>query len=198
MKRKTKGFGAKADSDQKRDGSRKKKAPSVKSNWGSKKAKGEEAVRSLACRPENTRREMIDVAAKYNLTKAVDILKFNRRFVTPPLEAAERPAGEFSLGKIDPDLRDSPMSSVAIYVRDINQNWQRGVEAFMQVARVCAEANARLTAAEKSELIRSLPFGNTAFSKFVQIGSDTRLYAGDSIAAPSTLHHHLCCNAAHR
>src|SRR6185312_2762618 len=78
-------------------------------------------------------------------------------------EGPERPAGEFSPGKdADLDLRDRLMSSVAHYVGEINQNWQRGVDAFMKVGRLCAEANARLTAAEKSELIRSLPFGNTA------------------------------------
>jgi len=88
----------------------------------------------------------------------------------------ERPAGEFSPGK-DPalDLRDRLMSSVACYVRDINQNWRRGVDTFMNVGRLCAEANARLTTAEKSELMPNLLFGEATFSKFVRIGTDTRL-----------------------
>src|SRR4029079_1691861 len=49
-------------------------------------------------------------------------------------EGPDRPAGEFSPGKdADLDLRDRLMSSVAHYVGEINQNWQRGVDAFMKV-----------------------------------------------------------------
>ena len=108
---------------------------------------------------------MIYVDAKYNRSKRVDISKFNHRFAAPAPEAGERPAGEFPVGK-DPalDLRDREMSSVAYYVRDINGNWQRCVDAFINVGRLCAEANARLTAAEKSELMQSLPFGEATFS----------------------------------
>ena len=87
---------------------------------------------------------------------------------------AER-AGDFSPGKNDPDLRNSEVPSVATYVSAINGQWQRGVDAFMNAARLCAEANERLTTAQKSMLIQGLPFGQTAFSKFVQIGSDARL-----------------------
>ena len=172
MKRKTRGigFGAKTDSERKRDKLRRKKEPFNELL----------AVRTLARRPDNTRREIIGgVTAKYNLTKAVDISKFNRRFVTPPLQAAERPAGEFSPGKNHLDLPDGGISSVADFVAAIQINWQRGVDAFMSIARLCAEASARLTALQKSELIQALPFGETAFSKFVQIGTDTRLYAPD-------------------
>ena len=89
---------------------------------------------------------------------------------------AER-AGDFSPGKNDPDLRNSETPSVAKYVSAINGEWRHGVDAFMNAARLCADANARLTVAQKLLLIESLPFGQTAFSKFVQIGSDTRLYA---------------------
>jgi hypothetical protein len=88
------------------------------------------------------------------------------------------PAVEFSPGK-DPalDLRGQEMSPVAYYIRDINGNLQRGVEAFMQIGRLCAEANTHLTTAQKRQLIEALPFGDTAFSKFAQIGADIRLYA---------------------
>ena len=54
-----------------------------------------------------------------------------------------------------------------------------GVDAFINVGRLCAEANARLTATEKSELMPSLPFGEATFSKFVRIGTDTRLHGPD-------------------
>jgi hypothetical protein len=92
--------------------------------------------------------------------------------------SAGRPAGMvcFSPGK-QPDVRDAEVSSVAEFVSSIKGNWRRGVDAFMNVGRLCAEANARLTIAQKSALTQPLPFGNTAFSKFVQIGSDSRLYA---------------------
>ena len=101
-------------------------------------------------------------------------------------DSAGRPAsvGEFSPGK-DADVRDGEdvcdgeVSSVADYVTAIQVNWQRGVDAFMSIARLCAEANARLTTAQKLELIQVLPFGQTTFSKFVQIGTDTRLNAPD-------------------
>ena len=89
------------------------------------------------------------------------------------------PLGNFPPGKIDPDLRNSETPSVATYVRDINGNWQRCVDAFINVARICAEANTRLTVAEKSELMPSLPFGEATFSKFARIGTDTRLQAPD-------------------
>ena len=80
---------------------------------------------------------------EYNRSKRVDISKFNRRFVTPPLEAdAERPAGEFSPGKAALDLRDG---DVANYVHNIGESWRRGVQAMMEVARLCAEACERLT-----------------------------------------------------
>ncbi len=82
----------------------------------------------------------------------------------------ESKGSEFSPGK-DPDL------SVANYVSQIGQNWQRGVDAFLTTAHLCAEANAQLTTAERGELLKQLPFGATAFSKFVQIGNDRRLNA---------------------
>ncbi len=45
----------------------------------------------------------------------------------------------------------------------------------MTIARLCAEASARLTIAEREGLLKQLPFGDSAFSKFVQIGNDHRL-----------------------
>jgi hypothetical protein len=88
-------------------------------------------------------------------------------------------AGDFSLEKNDPDLGNSGAPSVATYVSAINGECQRGVDAFMNAARLCAEAAARLTTAQKRELIQALPFGGTAFSKYAQIGADIRLYGHD-------------------
>jgi hypothetical protein len=49
----------------------------------------------------------------------------------------------------------------------------------MEVARLCAEADARLTTAQKSELIEASPFGAATFSKFLRIGTDARLHTAD-------------------
>jgi hypothetical protein len=156
---------------------------------------------------------MIKFGDKYNRGKAVDLLKFNRRFAVSQMETrtqsavrqgaaepvhsavredgapspndgpdadgdAERAAGNFSPGKgTDLDPRDAGASSVAKYVSEITGYWRRGIEACLSIACLCAESSERLTPGQKSDLIRSLPFGNTAFSKFVQIASDIRLYA---------------------
>jgi hypothetical protein len=87
---------------------------------------------------------------------------------------AER-AGDFSQGKIlDPRDRE-----VTNYIDHIGASWRRGVQGLMEVALLCAEANARLKAAQKSELIARLPFRQATFSKFAQIGADTRLNAAE-------------------
>jgi hypothetical protein len=83
--------------------------------------------------------------------------------------------GAISPGKFDP--RDGDASLVANYVSEIGGNWQRGVDAFMNIARLCAQASEQLTVAQRSELMPELPFGEATFSKFVQIGTDTRLNA---------------------
>ena len=192
MKRKTRGFGfgAKRDSERKRD-ELGKKAPTSETEWGSGKLAGR----------LDARRRTTDIAAKYITSK------FYRPFAVSPLQArtqgvvrqdvdncssedrsktdaapeahASRPAGDVSPGKNHHDLPDGGISSVADYVTAIQVNWQQGVDAFMSIARLCAEASARLTALQKRELIQALPFGDSAFSKFVQIGTDTRLYAPD-------------------
>src|SRR5262245_29758378 len=46
----------------------------------------------------------------------------------------------------------------------------------MEVARLCCEASQLLTASEKKQLIKRLPFKESTFSKFVQIGKDARLH----------------------
>lgn len=71
MKMKTKGIGDKADSDQKRDGSRKKKVPSVKSNWGPQKANsrplGPQASALLRRAADQNRRHKVDGVAILNV-----------------------------------------------------------------------------------------------------------------------------------
>ena len=91
--------------------------------------------------------------------------------------SAERPTstGEISHGKNELDLQSGEIPSVACYASEIRVNWQRGVETFMNVARLCADANTRLSEAKKQELMTSLPFGQATFSKFAKFGADTRL-----------------------
>jgi hypothetical protein len=86
---------------------------------------------------------------------------------------AER-AGDLSPGK-NRDLA----SSVVHYIGQIGETWRRVVQAMMEVARLCAEADAHLTTAQKSELIKALPFGAATFSKLLRIGTDIRLHTPD-------------------
>lgn len=102
----------------------------------------------------------------------------------PEMTAAQRVTDEsrvessnFSPGKnlIIPDGEESLVASLA---SQISENWQReGIDAVMNTARRCAEANSRLTAAQKRDLIKQLPFKGPAFSKYVQDGNDSRLTA---------------------
>lgn len=89
---------------------------------------------------------------------------------------AGRPIKTSDLSPGKESLRDEEVSSVANYASEISANWKRSVDALMNIARLCAEASARLTARQKSELMARLPFGEVTFSKFVQIGADTRLH----------------------
>jgi hypothetical protein len=81
------------------------------------------------------------------------------------------PTGVFSPGK----NRDRGFL-VVYYNGQIGDGWRRVVQGMMGVARLCAEADARLTTAQKLELIEALPFGAATFSKLLRIGTDTRLH----------------------
>ena len=83
--------------------------------------------------------------------------------------------GDFSPEKNSHDLHNGDVPSVASFASEIRVNWQRGVDTFMNIARLCADANTRLTDAKKRELMACLPFGEATFSKFAKIGADTRL-----------------------
>jgi hypothetical protein len=77
--------------------------------------------------------------------------------------------GNFSQGKI------SNRETVAKYADVITDNWRLGVEAFLEIARLCAEVQEQLDPAQLAELKAKLPFGAATFSKFRQIGLDARL-----------------------
>jgi hypothetical protein len=86
--------------------------------------------------------------------------------------SAERRAstnGNLSQGKI------SDSDAITKYVDAIGGNWRRGVEAFLEIGRLCAEADERLDPAQQAELKAKLPFSAPTFSKFKQIGLDARL-----------------------
>jgi hypothetical protein len=89
-------------------------------------------------------------------------------------DGVERSAVEISPGKnIDrPDIEEF---SVQGYSYAIIRDWKRLADASMQIARQCADADERLTTAEKAELIATLPFEEATFSKFVRIWNDSRL-----------------------
>jgi hypothetical protein len=48
-------------------------------------------------------------------------------------------------------------------------------DSFWAFARDCVEANENLTPADRKLLVKSVPFGQSAFSKFVMCGSNKRL-----------------------
>jgi hypothetical protein len=66
-------------------------------------------------------------------------------------------------------------TSVRTYADRIRTHWYRATASIMEVARLCAEANKRLSPAGKKELVNVLPFSGPTFSKLAQIGDDRRL-----------------------
>jgi hypothetical protein len=72
-------------------------------------------------------------------------------------------------------------SLVKSYAAGIGEGWRRLTQDVMKVAQLCFEANERLSATQKKELIGQLPFKQAAFSKLSQIGKDTRLHAPEMV-----------------
>jgi hypothetical protein len=66
-------------------------------------------------------------------------------------------------------------TSVKSYADRIRAHWHRATASIMEVAHLCAEANNRLSAPNKKELVKVLPFSGPTFSKLAQIGGDRRL-----------------------
>jgi hypothetical protein len=66
-------------------------------------------------------------------------------------------------------------TSVKSYADRIRTHWHRAAASIMEVARLCADANNRLSAPNKKELVKVLPFSSPTFSKLAQIGDDPRL-----------------------
>jgi hypothetical protein len=72
-------------------------------------------------------------------------------------------------------------SLVESYAVRIDDGWRGLTQGVMKVAQLCSEANERLSATQKKELIGRLPFKQAAFSKLSQIGKDTRLHAPEVV-----------------
>ena len=89
--------------------------------------------------------------------------------------SAEPPVNTGSISPGKNDLGDGA-SVVATYAGAINRNWESGVDAFMKIARLCAEASELLNSAQRATLVSELLFGEATFSKFARIGKDTRLH----------------------
>jgi hypothetical protein len=83
---------------------------------------------------------------------------------------------DFSPGK-DVPACIAEASLVGGYATRIGDGWRRATQGVMDVARVCFEANERLSASQKKELVQQLPFKEPAFSKLGRIGKDARLHA---------------------
>ena len=103
----------------------------------------------------------------------------------------------FFPGKNHHDLPDGGVSSVADYVTAIQVNWQVGVDAFMSVARLCAEASARLTAVQKRELIRRCLSGTRLLANSSRSGPTPSVCARYSTPAAAALFDDVCRHVAH-
>ena len=65
--------------------------------------------------------------------------------------------------------------SVSEYARAINASWQKTTDGILETARLCAEADKKLEAKKKKDLIEKLYFSSATFSKLVTIGQTSQL-----------------------
>jgi hypothetical protein len=73
------------------------------------------------------------------------------------------------------------LNDATSYAAAITAAWHKSVEAALEVAKLCAEANKELSPADKAEMLQQLPFKAPTFSKLVKIGNDWRLHAADML-----------------
>lgn len=66
-------------------------------------------------------------------------------------------------------------TSIRGYAERIREHWLNATASIMEVARLCAEANDRLSRPDKRQLLEAVPFSPPTFSKLAQIGTDRRL-----------------------
>jgi hypothetical protein len=61
------------------------------------------------------------------------------------------------------------------FVSKITTCWYRSTKAIFDTATICKLADEQLSPAQKKKLLKRLPFGESTFSKLVQIGKDQRI-----------------------
>src|SRR5262249_30869976 len=105
---------------------------------------------------------------------------------------------DFPPGKDEPaSIADA--SPARSYANRIVNSWRHAADGMMEVARLCCEASQLLNPSEKKQLIKRLPFKESTFSKFVQIG-DGRASQNPPppTPPPAALHDRIPADAAHR
>jgi hypothetical protein len=68
---------------------------------------------------------------------------------------------------------------VPAYVKAINASWHKSTDSILETARICAEAEKKLSADEKTKLFKDLVFSKATFSKLAKVGSQARLLNED-------------------
>lgn len=68
---------------------------------------------------------------------------------------------------------------VASYVKAINASWHKSTESILETAKVCADAEKKLSKDEKIKLFKDLVFSKATFSKLAKVGSQARLLNED-------------------
>ena len=61
------------------------------------------------------------------------------------------------------------------YAKAINSSWHKTTDSVMETARLCAEAEKKLTTDQKNKLFRDLDFNKATFDKLAKIGSQPQL-----------------------
>jgi len=69
--------------------------------------------------------------------------------------------------------------TVASYVKAINASWHKSTDSILETAKVCADAEKKLSKDEKIKLFKDLVFSKATFSKLAKVGSQARLLNED-------------------
>ena len=69
--------------------------------------------------------------------------------------------------------------TVASYVKAINASWHKSTDSILETAKVCADAEKKLSKDEKTKLFKDLVFSKATFSKLAKVGSEGRLLNED-------------------
>jgi hypothetical protein len=92
------------------------------------------------------------------------------------------------------EAKERLLGEVAALGLRITKNWHKSKEGILAVATDCAFARENLTPAKLQELYKTLPFGQSMFSKLASIGADERLLANRDSLPPSITTMYLAHN----